>query len=224
MKTRNRSKICCCIDMPRPKSAAESFMAVFDIPDRFRFDLARRVVSRPRSSSAMLAARRIWKHSSAPERSGATSTTVHPSASNVARCASRVARTRGSSGSPPRSGHQATLTPLKSRSSGCRNMAGVDWIGELVARHRDRPSPRAETRSRRPCGRWDLLRRVRARVSSVGQLGTRPGETRKPTTLLKLPGLRSEPPVSLPSATGSMPEASAAAAPPLLPPALLVRS
>ncbi len=37
-------------------------------------------------------------------------------------------------------------------------------------------------------------------------------------------GLRSEPPKSLPSATGSIRDASAAAVPPLLPPALFVRS
>ena len=40
----------------------------------------------------------------------------------------------------------------------------------------------------------------------------------------KLAGLRSEPPMSLPSAIGSMPHASATAAPPLLPPQVLVRS
>ncbi len=57
-----------------------------------------------------------------------------------------------------------------------------------------------------------------------GQFGTRPGEPRKPTTLLKLPGLRSEPPRSLPSAIGTMPQASATAAPPLLPPQVLLVS
>ena len=37
-------------------------------------------------------------------------------------------------------------------------------------------------------------------------------------------GLRSEPPVSLPSAIGTIPQASATAAPPLLPPQVLVTS
>ena len=60
--------------------------------------------------------------------------------------------------------------------------------------------------------------------STDGQLGTRPGEGRSPTTLQKLAGLRSDPPMSLPSAMGSMPHASAAAAPPLLPPQVFVRS
>src|SRR6185437_5757650 len=58
----------------------------------------------------------------------------------------------------------------------------------------------------------------------LGQFGTRPGDPRKPTTLLKLPGLRSEPPRSLPSAIGTMPQASETAAPPLLPPHVLVVS
>src|SRR5262249_36924926 len=60
--------------------------------------------------------------------------------------------------------------------------------------------------------------------SAFGAVGTSPNVGRKPTMLLKLPGFRSEPPLSLPSAIGSMPLASDAAAPPLEPPALLVRS
>ncbi len=55
-------------------------------------------------------------------------------------------------------------------------------------------------------------------------LGTRPGVGRRPTTLQKDAGLRREPPMSVPSASGTMPVASAAAAPPLLPPADLDRS
>ena len=57
-----------------------------------------------------------------------------------------------------------------------------------------------------------------------GHVGTRPGAGRKPTTLQKLAGLRSEPPRSLPSAMGSIPVASATAAPPLLPPQVISKS
>ena len=57
-----------------------------------------------------------------------------------------------------------------------------------------------------------------------GALGTRPTVGRMPTMLLKLPGFLSDPPMSLPSAIGSIPEASAAPAPPLDPPALLLGS
>jgi hypothetical protein len=49
--------------------------------------------------------------------------------------------------------------------------------------------------------------------------GTRPGVGRRPTTLLNDDGLRMLPPTSEPSASGSIPDASAAPAPPLLPPA-----
>src|SRR5439155_14681650 len=55
-------------------------------------------------------------------------------------------------------------------------------------------------------------------------LGTRPGDGRNPTTLQNAAGLRSEPPVSLPSAIGTIPQASATAAPPLLPPQVFVTS
>ena len=55
-------------------------------------------------------------------------------------------------------------------------------------------------------------------------LGTRPGDGLKPTILQKLAGLRNEPPRSEPSASGTMPQARATAAPPLLPPQVLLRS
>src|SRR5262252_10029100 len=58
----------------------------------------------------------------------------------------------------------------------------------------------------------------------VGGFGTRPGEGRIPTTLQKFGGLRSEPPMSLPSASGTMPHATATAPPPVLPPQVFVRS
>src|SRR6185436_18379850 len=59
---------------------------------------------------------------------------------------------------------------------------------------------------------------------AAGHVGTRPGDGRSPTTPQKLAGLRSDPPMSLPSAIGSMCAASATAAPPLLPPQVLLRS
>src|SRR5260370_18356043 len=52
----------------------------------------------------------------------------------------------------------------------------------------------------------------------AGQVGTLPGEGRMPTTWQKLAGLRRDPPMSLPSARGTIPHARAAAAPPPLPP------
>src|SRR6476660_531558 len=61
-------------------------------------------------------------------------------------------------------------------------------------------------------------------TSVNGQAGTRPGLGRRPTTLQKPAGLRSDPPRSLPSARQTIRAASAAAAPPLLPPALRLGS
>src|SRR5207237_4824525 len=60
--------------------------------------------------------------------------------------------------------------------------------------------------------------------SVVGGFGTRPGEGRIPTTLQKFGGFLSEPPMSLPSASGTIPHASATAPPPVLPPQVLVKS
>src|SRR5205085_4078097 len=54
---------------------------------------------------------------------------------------------------------------------------------------------------------------------SVGHDGTRPREGRSPTTPQNDAGLRSEPPMSEPSASGTMPDASAHPAPPDEPPA-----
>ena len=57
--------------------------------------------------------------------------------------------------------------------------------------------------------------------SGLGQDGTRPWLGRSPNTWLNAAGLRNEPIMSLPSATGNMRSASATAAPPLEPPAHL---
>src|SRR6185295_9962402 len=53
--------------------------------------------------------------------------------------------------------------------------------------------------------------------------GTRPGDGRRPTTPVNAAGLRSEPAKSLPLAIGTIPQRSAAAAPPLLPPTVFFR-
>ena len=52
-----------------------------------------------------------------------------------------------------------------------------------------------------------------------GHSGTRPQDGRRPTTPQNDAGLRSEPPMSEPSASGTIPAASAQAAPPEEPPA-----
>ena len=57
-----------------------------------------------------------------------------------------------------------------------------------------------------------------------GTSGIRPGDGRRPTSPQKAAGLRMLPPRSEPSASGSIPAATAAAAPPLEPPAVRERS
>ncbi len=57
-----------------------------------------------------------------------------------------------------------------------------------------------------------------AKPLGCGTAGTRPGVGLRPTTFVQAAGLRSEPPMSVPQASGCMPQASATAAPPLLPP------
>ena len=54
--------------------------------------------------------------------------------------------------------------------------------------------------------------------------GTRPIDGRNPTTLQNAAGFRNDPPVSDPSATGTIPQASATAAPPDDPPQVFVKS
>ncbi len=56
--------------------------------------------------------------------------------------------------------------------------------------------------------------------SARRSLATRPGDGRKPTTPQNAAGMRSEPPVSEPVASGTMPVASATAEPPDEPPQL----
>ena len=140
----------------------------------------------------------------ASEKSGWPSSTTQPSAWNVARCASITAVTRGSMGRPPRSRLQATRTPAKlAVEGGAKALAGlVDGDGR--ARIGAGDGARAAARRPRPCAPSGPRRRG-AQPSSLGHVGTRPGEGRKPTTLQKLAGLRSEPPMSLPSAIGTMP-------------------
>src|SRR2546427_11742382 len=55
-------------------------------------------------------------------------------------------------------------------------------------------------------------------ASGAGWTGTRPGEVRKPTTPQNAAGRRSEPPRSVPWASGPRPVASATAPPPVEPP------
>src|SRR5262249_7029841 len=63
-----------------------------------------------------------------------------------------------------------------------------------------------------------------AHAFPIAACGTRPGAVRKPTTLQNAAGLRNDPPLSLPSAMGTIPHARLTAAPPLDPPHVFERS
>src|SRR5512142_1681453 len=148
---------------------------------------------------------------------------MQPRDSNVLRCASTTARTRGSNGTPPRSLNQATRTPLKLRSSGRAKRSP----GSLIDNGARESGPAivlsasAKSATERP--RHPEVLSVDHASAAFG-FGTRPIEGRKPTTLQNAAGLRREPPVSVPEATGVIPQANATAAPPDDPPQVFVKS
>src|SRR5438093_3729895 len=113
--------------------------------------------------------------------------------------------------------------PLKSRPKGSANTGGCDgWHPG------SRASDPAMTLNRNAASATDQaigpFPPNPKKGNGLGAVGTRPTLGRRATTLLKLAGLRSDPPRSLPSAIGRRPAASAAPAPPLDPPGLFDRS
>ena len=139
--------------------------------------------------------------------SGCVSSTAQPRFSKTFRCGSSAAVTRRSIGRPPRSRLQATRTPRTSRASGRRKPSpgSAIAIGERASGPAMALSISAASATVRAIGPCTLSV---DHASSRGHTGTRPGEVRKPTILQNAAGLRSEPPVSLPSAIGTMPHAS----------------
>src|SRR5579872_6785484 len=134
-----------------------------------------------------------------------------------------MARTRGSKGTPPRSLNQATRTPLKPRVSGRANTAPGSFSESGARGSGPAIVLRTKARSATDRPRHPEVLRVDHANAAFGS-GTRPTVGRKPTTLQNAAGLRREPPASLPSATGTIPQASATAAPPEDPPHVFVRS
>src|SRR5689334_15831687 len=122
---------------------------------------------------------------------------------------------------PPSPLYHATRAPLKSRSRRPAKRAGSS-----VIRIGLRLSGAASTLKNIATSATDLA--IGPLVESGDHVLrpalTRPGDGRNPTMLQNAAGFRSDPPVSLPSAIGTMPHASDTAAPPLLPPHVRVRS
>src|SRR5437763_6403081 len=112
----------------------------------------------------------------------------------------------------------ATRTPLKCRPANhCEN-----WLPDRsmeIGERRPKPARALRKKAQSVTLRATGPATLRVNHPSVlGGLGTRPGEVRRPTTLQKLGGFRREPPMSLPSASGTMPQARATEPPPVLPP------
>src|SRR5262249_39893215 len=162
-------------------------------------------------------ARRVRNTASAAERSGSAASTRHPSDSKTRRSALTTAVTRRSNGTPPKSVHQATDVFLTS--GACSPQARESYVraNEGDSAHRIK----ATSSTLRASGP-STLRHAQPLDRSLH--GSRAALGRRPTTPQNAAGLRSDPPMSVPSAIGSIPHASATAAPPLLPPHVLVVS
>ena len=155
---------------------------------------------------------------------GTPTTTVAPAASKTAADPVTTDATSAStSRTPPRSAETATRRPVSVPETGGANTmpgspsaTGTRGSGPAIT---DSSSARSPTlRAIGP------PTEVVSHRLSVGHDGTRPSEGRSPTTPQNDAGLRSEPPMSEPSASGTMPDARAHAAPPEEPPAERVGS
>src|SRR4029450_1456050 len=101
--------------------------------------------------------------------------------------------------------------PLKVRSSGARNRAGSS---ESVSGPRGSDPAIALRNSATSATLLAIGPDTLSGDQDAVSPGTRPGDGRRPTTLQNAGGLRSDPPVSLPSASGRIRAATATAAPP----------
>src|SRR4051812_36853561 len=160
-------------------------------------------------------ARRVRNVSSASERSGWAESTLP----NTDADEDTIAATSSStSKAPPRSTDSATRSPDSEPDRG-----GANEEPESPSASGAWGSGPASTDSSN--ARSPTLRAIGPPTEVVshwldcGHSGTRPSDGRSPTTPQNDAGLRSEPPMSEPSASGTMPDASAHAAPPDEPPA-----
>jgi hypothetical protein len=118
----------------------------------------------------------------APAKSGCASSTTQPSDSSTLRCGCSALVTRGSIGRPPKSGDQAILALRKLRPSGRPKSvpgsaidSGARASGPAIA-----DSRKAVSSTVRPMGPSTPSE---SQAFGAGQLGTRPGDGLKPTTL-----------------------------------------
>ncbi len=164
---------------------------------------------------AMFHARSVRKQSLARASSGSASTTSHPRSSIAWRVPVSTSSCDRSTGTPM-SGDHATRSGRSGGATG-RGMRNGRCIGSRPSGAASTSSSRATSSTVRPIGPRVLIG-IHALPGAT--LGTTRTVGRKPTTLFHAAGLRSEPPVSLPSAVATMRQARATAAPPLDPPAV----
>src|ERR1700722_9852842 len=107
---------------------------------------------------------------------------------------------------PPRSLNHATRAPLKLRSKlpAKRAPGSLMEIGQRGSGPASTLSSSATSATFRAIG---PVTPIVDQAFPIAAVGTRPGATRKPTTLQKEEGFRNEPPLSLPSAIGTIPHA-----------------
>ena len=110
-----------------------------------------------------------------------------------------------------------------------RHRPGDAAAVKVTFERRGRPSRQSQRAEERRRPRFALVGRpgsavARRPTASGARHQTDAVDGRMPTTPQNAAGLRSDPPMSVPSAIGSIPHASATAAPPLLPPHVFVRS
>ena len=136
------------------------------------------------------------------------------------RAGSSAAVTAGSTGRSPRSRLHATRVRRSRarararRSAAARRAASAGRAG----RARRRRAGRGPCRAR--CGRSGPSTAIVPQASTAGRSGMRPGAGRKPDDVAEATrGCGSSREVAMPSASGASPQATAAAAPPLEPPA-----
>src|SRR5579862_8716673 len=169
-----------------------------------------------RSSGARLtssAARRTWKTSSASDRSGAASATAQPACSSRSRIEPSTERTSGCTGRSPRSNVHATRTPRSDAGRRSRKSAGRS--GRASGSPGSRPHIPASSSA--ASGALRERAPITERDSNASP-GISPGVVRSPTRPQKAAGFLMLEARSEPSANGTIPVATAAAAPPLLPP------
>ncbi|OLT18672.1 hypothetical protein BJF78_00785 [Pseudonocardia sp. CNS-139] len=161
--------------------------------------------------------------SSAPVKSGSASTMRTPAASRVFRVAACTARISGSTGTPPQSSLQASVS---SAARGAASAPNPD--GSVTQDSGHRSSSPAVPDSASPASA--TVRAIGPSTPSGFQalpgraLGTVPGVGRSPTTPHIAAENRTLPALSKPSASATIPAATAAADPPALPPACRVGS